>query len=182
MHFSQRKVHQLRSMPITLRQSLLRIENAVSNHSAFTTFCALETEEGDGGHLGDRALTMDIHEWVEVLKNLKILHMHAEDKHKVSKTQAVAAFKSINAGAQQTINGRKLPIPQELNYDRYQKCLQRIFKMLKSEAAAVGDVEEEEDRSVSPMATAGVSLYFVSLETLSFVLWQFEKCSASFSL
>ena len=65
MHFSQRKVHQLRSMPITLRQSLLRIENAVSNHSAFTTFCALETEEGDGGHLGDRALTMDIHEWVD---------------------------------------------------------------------------------------------------------------------
>ena len=153
---SRRKLRSLRTMPQTLRMSLLRIENAIPNRAAFQKYCALETEEGDGGHLGSRALSMDVHEWVEVLKHLDILHMHAEEKHKVSKTQAIAAFKSINTDAQQTVNGRKLPPPQELDFERYQKCLKRCLKMLRSEAEAVGEVQEEEDRSVSPLAKPGV--------------------------
>ena len=157
MHSSRKKLAHLKAMPTTLRQSLLRIENAVTNELAFKTFCALETEEGDGGHLGDRAESMDVHEWVELLKHLSILHIDAEDKHKVSKTQAIAAFKSINADAQQTVNFKKLAPPKELNYHRYQKCLTRISKMLKSEAEALGEIDADEDRTESPLAR-GVSL------------------------
>ena len=152
MHFSRQKFRQYKAMPVSLRQSLLRIENAITNIEAFQKYCALETEEGDGGHLGTRALTMDVHEWIEVLKHLGILFMHANDHNKVSKTQAIAAFKSINADAQKTISGRKLPPPQELDYDRYQGCLKRCLKMLRSEAEATGEVEAEEDRTESPLA------------------------------
>ena len=100
---------------------------------------------------------MDVHEWVELLKHFSILHIDAEDKHKVSKTQAIAAFKSINADAQQTVNFKKLAPPKELNYHRYQKCLTRISKMLKSEAEALGEIDADEDRTESPLAR-GVSL------------------------
>ena len=147
--FARHKLRTLKAMPRTLRMSLLRIENAIPNRVAFKEYCALETEEGDGGHLGSRALSMDVHEWVEVLKHLNILHMHADEKHKVSKTQAIAAFKSINADAQQTVNGRKLPPPQELDFVRYQKCLKRCLKMLRSEAEAIGEVEAEVDPMIS---------------------------------
>jgi hypothetical protein len=159
MHFSRCKMRQLRAMPSTLRQSLLRMETAITNKSAFQRYCALETEDGDGGHLGARALMMDVHEFIAVLKHLQILYMHAEDKHKISKTQAIAAFKSITADAQKSHNGRKLLAPTELNYEMYQNCLKRCLKMLKSEAETTGEVEEEEDRSVSPLARSGVSLH-----------------------
>ena len=154
--FSRCKLRSLKAMPPSLRMSLLRLENAIPDSAVFHKFCALQTEEGDGGHLGSRALSMDVHEWVAVLKHLNILHMHAEERHRVSKTQAIAAFKSINADAQQTVNGRKLLPPQELDFTRYQKCLKRCLKMLRSEAEATGDIEEEEDRSISPLAKAGV--------------------------
>ena len=159
MHSSRTRLQLLRAMPATLRQSLLRIENAIPNLETFYKYCAFETEDGYGGHLGSRAMSMDVYEFIEILKYLEILQVDPQDKHKVSKAQAVAAFKSINADAQQYVNGRKLPPPQELDYERYQKSLKRCLKMLKSEAEAVGDVEEEEDRTESPMARGGVSVF-----------------------
>lgn len=122
----------LRALPREQAEGIVRLQEAMQDEAFFQRCCALEDAENVGGATGARAETMDQHEFVEALRSLKMLGTRggAADRYKVSKTQAVEAFRASAPAA-----GRRASGSGELLFPAYRLALRRCLLLVAEDAA-----------------------------------------------